>query len=408
MKPKHILYVIILLAFSNRISAQNCLPKGISFSTQGQLDSFPLQYPECTQILGDVRIKESVAGGITNLNGLLQITHIGGSLLLWNNAALTSLKGLDNVTSIQQHLSVNLNKALISLAGLERLDSIHGSFGLIHNDALSSLNGMNHLVAVRENVELSNNPLLVNFNGLDNLTSIGGYLSIFDNASLASINGLEQLTIIGGNLTVKNNNSLTSLDGFEHWATIGGNMDVLINPSLADDAKLDKVEKVAINRKQLKKPKWKPYRTWVTKTGKLGVANGYLRTVEDSLIVLSYNKVSKTAHNYHAQRIPVGAIKKIKFREKGKPLKGVLIGALSGFMLGGIIGLADGDDNCDGFLGNLFCHTAEEKAVIYGTGLAIPFALIGGIINTRKIKISINGNHDTYKQQKMKLLEYKY
>lgn len=33
-----------------------CLPDGITFPTQSQIDSFPVYYPGCTEIQGDVEI----------------------------------------------------------------------------------------------------------------------------------------------------------------------------------------------------------------------------------------------------------------------------------------------------------------------------------------------------------------
>ena len=42
-----------------------CLPEGITFTTQSQIDSFQVNYPGCTEIEGDLDLQGS---GITNLN----------------------------------------------------------------------------------------------------------------------------------------------------------------------------------------------------------------------------------------------------------------------------------------------------------------------------------------------------
>ncbi len=34
-----------------------CLPEGITFTTQAQIDNFQLNYPGCTEIEGDMKIK---------------------------------------------------------------------------------------------------------------------------------------------------------------------------------------------------------------------------------------------------------------------------------------------------------------------------------------------------------------
>lgn len=44
-----------------------CLPEGITFSTQEQIDNFQTNYPGCTEIEGGVLIEGS---DITNLEGL--------------------------------------------------------------------------------------------------------------------------------------------------------------------------------------------------------------------------------------------------------------------------------------------------------------------------------------------------
>jgi hypothetical protein len=69
----------------------------ISFSSQAEIDAFPLNYPGCTTVTGDVLIN---GPNIINLNGLAQINTIEGNLDILFNPALTSLIGLDAVTFI--------------------------------------------------------------------------------------------------------------------------------------------------------------------------------------------------------------------------------------------------------------------------------------------------------------------
>ena len=71
-----------------------CLPEGITFSTQSQIDDFQTNYPSCKKIRGGVNIGEY----ITNLNGLSVLTSIGGYLSI-SYSALTSLTGLDNIAA---------------------------------------------------------------------------------------------------------------------------------------------------------------------------------------------------------------------------------------------------------------------------------------------------------------------
>ena len=58
---------------------QACLPDGITFSTQEQIDNFQTNYPNCSEIEGSVAIS---GDDITNLNGLNVLTSIGGDLMI--------------------------------------------------------------------------------------------------------------------------------------------------------------------------------------------------------------------------------------------------------------------------------------------------------------------------------------
>ncbi len=102
---KKFFFVLILLLLGNGAIAQTnqpcstCLPEGITFNTQAQIDNFQTNYPNCTEILGGVTI---YGNDIANLNGLSGLISIDGSLTIgdWlsgGNPSLTSLTGLDNI-----------------------------------------------------------------------------------------------------------------------------------------------------------------------------------------------------------------------------------------------------------------------------------------------------------------------
>ena len=46
--------LIVLVFFTQANVFSQCLPNGISFNSQAQIDSFQTNYPGCTEILGDV------------------------------------------------------------------------------------------------------------------------------------------------------------------------------------------------------------------------------------------------------------------------------------------------------------------------------------------------------------------
>lgn len=194
-----------------------CLPNGITFTTQAEIDNFQTYYPGCTEILGHLTID---GNDINNLNGLNVLTSIGGTVLIPTNPALTSLSGLENLTSIGGNLTINGNTSLASLSGLEGLNTIAGSLTIAANNLLSNLTGTDSLTFIGGNLVISNMYSLTDLEGLGSLTSIGGHLSIFDNHSLTSLTGLENLASLGGYIKIGQqyggNPVLTSLTGLDN------------------------------------------------------------------------------------------------------------------------------------------------------------------------------------------------
>jgi hypothetical protein len=251
-----ILLFIMMAVTLNQANSQSCLPEGIVFFLQSQIDNFQIDYPNCTQIEGDVEIEGS---GITNLNGLNVLTTIGGSLTIYRNFTLTSLTGLEGLSSIGGSLQISndtgLPFALINLAGLENLTTL-GENLLINNCLLlTSLTGLEGLTSIGGNVYITDNIALTSLTGLVNVTSIGGDFVTYHNAFsslsglnqvtnigrdldiesshlLTSMTGLESITSIGRDLIISNNNALTSVSGFDNLTSLGGPLDISFNPVL--------------------------------------------------------------------------------------------------------------------------------------------------------------------------------
>jgi len=77
---KIILVVFILVIIQLTAFSQSCLPLGITFHTQGEIDSFQVNYPGCTVIEGDVFIGDYGGGSnINNLVGLNVLKSVGGN-----------------------------------------------------------------------------------------------------------------------------------------------------------------------------------------------------------------------------------------------------------------------------------------------------------------------------------------
>ncbi len=194
MKTLTTTIVITLLAFLCA-AGQGCLPEGITFTTQEEVDNFQSNYPGCKEIQGNVRIGVFVQTNITNLQGLSGITFIGGSLEISLNDALSILSGLEDLTSIGGNLWVQTNNALASLTGLEGLATIGGDLWIGGNVSLASLAGLENLEpgSIRD-LGIANNPQLAECDVewvCDYLTDPDASVTIEDNAPGCS--GIEEV-----------------------------------------------------------------------------------------------------------------------------------------------------------------------------------------------------------------------
>jgi hypothetical protein len=213
----------------------SCLPEGITFTTQAEIDSFPINHPNCTEIEGDVNIGAWLGSDITNLNGLNSITAIGEGLAIgwWfmGNALLSDLSGLENLTSIGGNLDIHANSVLENLTGLESLTSI-GGYIMIGNGDAKSTDARN---------KMNGNPSLKSLTGLENLETIGGGLFTQFNNSLTSFKGLEKIDSIGG---IRTSDPIASLSDLYNLTYIGNEGLNVCNTALTSFAGLENVTSI--------------------------------------------------------------------------------------------------------------------------------------------------------------------
>lgn len=213
----------------------SCLPEGINFTTQQQIDDFQINYPNCTEVEGNVFIGSFGGTDITNLNGLSVLISIQGDLTIGGNDSLTNLEGLEGLLSVGGELHIGKfigqppgyyisNPILNSLDGLSNLSSIGGSIELYKNNSLTNLTGLENLTSINGNLEIKENQVLVSLSGLNNVSFIEGSLEIRDNA-LTSLNGLENVNLIGGELYIASTN-LASLTGLSNLESVGSHLTI--------------------------------------------------------------------------------------------------------------------------------------------------------------------------------------
>ncbi len=204
---------VVYLLIPVYLLSQPCLPEGITFTTQSEIDNFQNNYPGCTEIQGDVQI---TGNNINNLNGLSVLTTFWGDLSIESDKALTSLAGFDNVMYIVGNLKIKKNDILTSLAGFDNLTFIGGSLNLEYNTSLASIESLYNVTYLGGNLHFEFNYVLESLAGLDNLVFIGGLVYFMYNPNLTSLTGLNNVISIGGDIEIWLNAGLTSLTGLDN------------------------------------------------------------------------------------------------------------------------------------------------------------------------------------------------
>ena len=140
---KAVFFLFFALFFALRTLGQSCLPGGITFTSQAEIDNFKNNYPGC-KVVAQVTI---------------------------NGTSIYNLDGLDEITTISSGFEISNNNSLTNLNGLKSLDSVGHQFVIFQNNNLSDISGLHKLRSVYE-LDLWNNAALPNLDGLENLSSI--------------------------------------------------------------------------------------------------------------------------------------------------------------------------------------------------------------------------------------------
>ncbi len=218
--------VILLFLFLPNLIAQ-CPPGDLTLGVQWAVEDFLVNYPNCTEINGDLEITSSISSNhITDLSGLSNITSISGSLFIVSTESLTNLDDLINLSFIGGTLRILNNEALSNVDGLINLTSIEEDLLIQTNDVLTNIGGLNSITSVGGILIVSNNPMLTNIDGLSALTAVSDFISINSNHVLTNIDGLINLSTVNSNLTINENSSLVSLYGLSNVLSIGGSLEI--------------------------------------------------------------------------------------------------------------------------------------------------------------------------------------
>jgi hypothetical protein len=113
------------------------------------------------------------------------------------------------------------------------------------------------------------------------------------------------------------------------------------------------------------------FKTWISLNNKPGEMKGVLYEIKDSSILVSssFLKADYSAGKFEVSEINYNDIDLVKIRIKNSVLNRALIGAVTGFAIGGLIGLISGDDDPNTYIPHGYLDgpkTAGYKAIMYG------------------------------------------
>ncbi len=219
---------------------QPCLPDGVTFSYQTEIDSFQFNYQNCTEIGGTVRIK---GNDIINLYGLSSLSSINGNLYIEDCSNLITLSGLENLHTLNGTLNIQFDSILININGLNNLTSINGKLFISRNINLTSISALNSLTFIGSGIYIVSNHKLTNLDGLNNIDTIRSSVEIGDN-KLANLEGLNNLKSISGSLHISGCNYLENLEGLDNLSQINRNLEIVGNPLLHDLTSLNSIVKI--------------------------------------------------------------------------------------------------------------------------------------------------------------------
>ncbi len=216
-RPMKVSIALVLLYWIGMFGAhaQGCPQKDLVFTTQNEIDSFAIQYPDCHDVEGSVRIEGL---DIVHLDGLSQLTSIGGSLRI-TETSLSSFSGLENLKSVKSVLSINKNPSLINFTGLDKLDTIGLNLFIFSNDSLTSLTGLQSadVFPFLTYLHISDNPQLKDC-GLPNICNyLGHYRKYFIHENAPGCRNREDVLATCPWPADTTDRMELFWDGFEEW-----------------------------------------------------------------------------------------------------------------------------------------------------------------------------------------------
>lgn len=235
MKPLPIACIFSLL--TTALHAQ-CPPGDVLLNGQVEIDNFLAEYPDCTEIQGNLEVRTALGDNVNSLAPLANIRKVGGDFSLISTYGSLSPLNIDSILG-----DFNLGGFSDDLSGYDKLKYIGGSL-TVTADNYTDLRGLENIDTLYGDLAIRNANSLRSLEGLDSLRWIGGNLRITDNLSLPDLQGLGALRVIRGDVIVRENDVLASFEGLSQMEEIGGTMEIRESPALTSFRGMEQVRRI--------------------------------------------------------------------------------------------------------------------------------------------------------------------
>ena len=178
-----------------------------------------------SSITGSIRIDPqyvidgSISGSdIKNLDGLSNLTSIGGSLVIFWTDSLTNVDGFSNLTSVGNFLALRYNTRIANLDGFHNITSAKNLW-LDVNVSLTDITGLSGITSV-DTLWITWNSSLSSLEGL----SVSGpvtELELFRNR-LLNLDPISGITSVSDSIVIAYEPYLTDLDGLSNIVNANG------------------------------------------------------------------------------------------------------------------------------------------------------------------------------------------
>jgi uncharacterized repeat protein (TIGR01451 family) len=215
----HFLISAILAVTTSLTWAQSsCLPEGITFTTQDEVDNFVLNYPDCSYIEGPVIIKGLNITDLSPLQGIRKVFT-----LTIDSTGLTSLSGLNNLDTIisppfliNPGLIISNNPFLSNIDALMNMKRTRG-LHIYKNESLTSIQPLSN-TSISNYFSINENPMITEIVGFENIEAIGASINflITKNSNLNLIDGFNALSTSFSSIIIRDNDNLLEILGFNN------------------------------------------------------------------------------------------------------------------------------------------------------------------------------------------------